>query len=230
MSTRSITPLTLVLDADRDLGRDDVRAERGLQRVERAVEVGALAVEHVDEQHPRDVALGGDLPQPLRRDLGAHHGVDHEDRRLADAQRAERVGDEARLPGRVEQVDLALVPLERAQRDRDRHLARLLVGLGVGGGGAVLDAAEAVQHAGLEQQRLVQRRLARPAVADERHVANRLRRCVPCLLLSWGGSQTYRLCPDGHGRGGCMHPRGRDGACAVPRVARMRGPAQALVR
>ena len=108
MSTRSITPLAFVLAADRDLGRDDVRAERGLQRLERAVEVGALAVEHVDEEHAGDVALGGDLPQPPRRDLGAHHGVDHEDRRLADAQRAERVGDEARLTRGVEEVDLAV--------------------------------------------------------------------------------------------------------------------------
>ena len=165
----------LLLGADRDLGRDDVRPERALELLQRPKEVGPLAVEHVDEQHPRDVMLGGDLPQPARADLDAHHGVDHEDRRLADAQRAERVGDEARLAGRVEQVDLAPGPLEGAERRRDRHLAGLLVGLGVGGGGPVDDIAQAGQHPGLKQQRLVQRGLAGSAMADEGHIANRFR-------------------------------------------------------
>ena len=99
----------LVLGADRDLGRDDVRAEGALERVERAEEVGPLAVEHVHEDQPREVQLGRALPQAGRRDLDAHHRVDDEDRRLAHAQRAERVGDEARLAWRVEQVDLAFV-------------------------------------------------------------------------------------------------------------------------
>ena len=121
----------VVLGADRDLGRDDVLAEGGLELVERAEEVGALAVEHVHEDHPREVELGGALPQARRRDLDAHHGVDDEDGRLADAQRAERVGDEAGLTGRVDQVDLAVVPLERAEVRADRHLPRLLVGVGV---------------------------------------------------------------------------------------------------
>ena len=110
MSTRSTRRCTSSADADRDLGRDDVRPERGLQRLERAEEVGTLAVEHVHVQHPCDVELGGPLPQPPGADLRAHHRVDHEHRRLADPQRAERVGDEARLARRVEQVDLALAP------------------------------------------------------------------------------------------------------------------------
>jgi hypothetical protein len=165
----------LLLAAHRDLGRHDVLPERGLERLERAVEVGPLTVEHVDEQHPRDVMLGGDLPQPARADLDAHHAVDHEDRRLADAQRAERVGDEARLAGRVEQVDLAPGPLEGAERRRDRHLAGLLVGLGVGGGRAFGHTAGPSQHPGLKQQRLVQRGLAGSAMADEGHIANRFR-------------------------------------------------------
>ena len=166
----------LLLVPDRDLGRDDVGAEGGLQRLERAVEVGALAVQHVDAEHARDVALGGDLPQAARRDLGAHHGVDDEDGGLAHAQGAERVRDEARLA-------------RGAERHRDRHLARLLVGLGIGGGGAVDDGAQAGQHTGLEQERLVQRRLAGTAVADQSHVANRFRAVSHASLLSVGAAQ-----------------------------------------
>ena len=105
-------------------------------------------------------------------DLDAHHGVDDEDGRLAHAQGAERVGDEAGLAGGVEEVDLAVVPLERAQRRADRHLARLLVGVAVGGRGALGDRPEPVEHAGLVEQGLVQRGLAAAAVADECHVAD----------------------------------------------------------
>ena len=106
----------LVLGADRDLGGDDVLAESGLERFERAEEVGALAVEHVDEHQPGEVELGRPLPQPVGVDLDAHHRVDHEHRGLAHAQRAERVGDEARIARGVDQVDLAVLPLEARQR------------------------------------------------------------------------------------------------------------------
>ena len=162
----------LVLRADRDLGRDHVRAEGALERLERAEEVGALAVEHVHEDQARDAELGRALPEPLGRDLDAHHGVDDEDGGLAHAQRAERVGDERGLAGRVDQVDLDVAPLEGGQRRRDRHPARLLVLVGVRDGRAVGHVAEAGDRPRLEQERLVQRGLAAATVADERHVAN----------------------------------------------------------
>ena len=162
----------VLLGADRDLGGDDVLAEGGLQRLQGAEEVGALAIEHVHEDHAREVELGGALPQAGGVDLDAHHGVDDEDGRLAHAQGAERVGDEAGLAGGVEEVDLAVVPLERAQRRADRHLARLLVGVAVGGRGALGDRPEPVEHAGLVEQGLVQRGLAAAAVADQCHVAD----------------------------------------------------------
>ena len=112
-------PRQLLLGAHRDLRGDHVGAERRLQLLQRAEEVGALAVEHVDEQHPRDVELGGARPQARGGDLDAHHPVDHEHRRLTHSQRAQRVRYEARLPRSVEQVDLALSPLKRAQRGGD---------------------------------------------------------------------------------------------------------------
>jgi len=146
----------VVLGADRDLRRDDVRAEGLLAGLQRAEEVGALAVEHVHEDHPREVELLGACPQAARGDLDAHDGVDDEDGRLADAHRAEGVGDEAGLARGVEQVDLALVPFEGAERRGDRHLAGLLVGLGVRDRRAVEDRAEPVRRTGLEEQRLVQ--------------------------------------------------------------------------
>ena len=162
----------LVLRADRDLRRHHVRAEGGLERVQRAEEVGPLAVEHVHVDEPGDAQLGGPLPQPLGGDLDAHHAVDHEHGRLAHAQRAQGVGDEGRLAGRVDQIDLDVAPLEGGQRRGDRHPARLLVLVGVRDGRAVGDRAQPVDGARLEQERLVQRGLAAPAMTDERHVAD----------------------------------------------------------
>ena len=110
MSTRSITPRTscsapIGISVATTCGPKAALSESSV-----AEEVGPLAVEHVDEDQPRDVELLGARPQARRRDLDAHHRVDDEDRRLAHAQRAERVGDEARLARRVEQVDLAVLP------------------------------------------------------------------------------------------------------------------------
>ncbi len=132
-----------------------MRAVGGLERVERAEEVGPFAIEHVHEQQAREIELSGALPQPGGVDLDAHHGVDDEDRGLAHAQGAERVGNEARVAGSVDQVDLAVLPFERGQRGRDRHLTRLLIGVGVGYRRAVDHRAQPVDRSGLEKQRLV---------------------------------------------------------------------------
>ena len=58
--------------------------------------------------------------------------VDDDDGGVGDPQGGDRVGDEAGLARRVDQVDLAAVVLEAGDRGADRHLALLLVGLEVG--------------------------------------------------------------------------------------------------
>ena len=89
-------------------------------------------------------------------------------------------------PGVSSRLTLRSCHSKRAERRRDRHLARLLVGVGVGDGGAVGHRAQPVGRAGLEQQRLVQRGLAGPAVADEGHVADAIRGLVHDYLLPPG--------------------------------------------
>jgi len=168
----------LVLGADRDLGGDDVGAERVLELLERAEEVGPLAVEHVDVDQPRDPEVLGAVPQALGRDLDAHHGVDDEDRRLADTQRAEGVGDEARLAGGVDQVDLRVAPVEGGEAGADGHAARLLVVVGVRDRGSVCHRAESGRRAGLEEQGLHQRRLPAASVAHQGHIADPVCGCV----------------------------------------------------
>ena len=162
----------VVFGPDRDLGRDDVGAEGALQRVEGGEEVGALAIEHVDEDEPSEALVVGAAPEPLGVDLDPHRGVDHDDRRIGDPQRGDGVGDEARLAGGVDQVDLAAFVLEGRDRGVNRHLALLLVGLVIGDRGAVGDRSEPVRRTGLEQHRLVQARLAAAPVPDQGDIAN----------------------------------------------------------
>ena len=97
---------------------------------------------------------------------------DDDERALDDVERRDRVRLEAGVAGRVDQVDLASLPLEEGERGGQRHLALLLVLVPVGDRAAGLDGAEAVDLAGLEEHRLDQRGLARPAMADDGDVAD----------------------------------------------------------
>jgi hypothetical protein len=189
MSTRSITPRSRARSRSGSRSRRRA-ARRRLQRLERAEEVGALAVEHVDEQQARDVELGG--ARFHSRVVVTSTPITALTTKIADSQTRSAPSASAMKLGRrgVDQVDLALLPLERGERRRDRHLARLLVGVGVRHGRAVDDAAEPVDRAGLEQQRLVQRGLPATAVADERHVANPIRGLVHATPLSPRGRET----------------------------------------
>ena len=169
----------LVLRPDRDLRRHCVRAEGLLERVERPEEVRALAVEHVHEQEPRKPLLVGALPEPLGVDLDTHHRVHDDHGRVHDAKRPEGVGDERRLAGRVDQVDLAIRVLERRHTGANRHRALLLVLLEIGHRRAVIDLPQAVDDPGLEQECLAEAGLPTPPMTDQRNVANPIRSLVP---------------------------------------------------
>ena len=162
MCSRSTTASETVLLTDRQADRDEVLGQLRLQRLERGREVGALPVEQVDVRDARQPELLAALPQADRRDLDAEHARDDEQRALDDPQRAERLGLEARIAGRVDQVELAAVPGRGRERRGDRQSASALVVVVIRDGGAVGDAPEAADLARLVEQRLGQRRLPRP--------------------------------------------------------------------
>ena len=164
------------LFADRELQRRDAGAELLLELVERALERRALAVELVDEDRARDAALLGELPRDLGLHLDAFDRGDDEQREVGGLERGGDVADEVGVAGRVEQVDLVAVELERRERERHRDPAALLLGIEVADGRAVLDPAQAGDRAGDEEQRLGQRRLPGAAVPDEGDVADLGRR------------------------------------------------------
>src|SRR5262249_43483611 len=146
----------------------DHRAAAGLpQRLQRAIEAGALAIEPIHDDQPRQAEL-----LRLRPDLfGLHHhaadrvddyqhGVDHAER---GAYVAEAVAD----AGRVNQIDLGLVPFGVGEAGGERVLARDLFFVEVGGSGALVDLAEPVHHTGVAQDGRGELRLAASGVPGD---------------------------------------------------------------
>ena len=136
------------------------------------IEVGALAVEHVDEQHPGEAELVRHVLHARRAHLEPHHPVDDDERALDDAKRAPCLALEARVARHVQQVDLAVLPRRVGERQRDRHPPLLLVLVPVADGGAGVDRAEPVDLVGLKEQRLDEGRLAGATMADDCDVAD----------------------------------------------------------
>ena len=157
--------------ADRNVHGHDAALEPPPQRVQRAEEVGALAVESVDDDRARQLELRGELPDLLGLHLDAGDRVDDHHRRLDDGEAGPGVGDEVAVPGRVDEVDvMALVVAVRHGRV-DRDLPLDLVGVEVGGGGAVIHLAQSGDGAGREQHGLDHRGLAHPAMTNDTDVA-----------------------------------------------------------
>ena len=123
-----------------------------------------------------DAAVVGDAPRNLGLHLDAFDRGHDEDGEVGDAQRGGDVADEVGVARRVDDVDLVALVLERGDRQRHRDAAAGLFGVEVGDGVAVLDLPEPGDRARHEEQRLGERGLPGAAVADQRDVADLLRR------------------------------------------------------
>ena len=99
-------------------------------------EVGALAVEHVAEEDAGEPACVGARPEPLGLDLDAEDAVDDHEGGLDDPQRGDGVGEEARIAGRVEEVEAESSALDVRKAGRQAELPALLVVVVVGDGRA----------------------------------------------------------------------------------------------
>src|SRR5207244_9616298 len=73
---------------------------------------------------------------------------------------------------RVDQVDLAALTLEMRERSGERHLPALLVLVPVADRRSRFDGAETVDRACLEEHRLEEGGLTRPAMSDDGDVAD----------------------------------------------------------
>ena len=180
----------LVLRPDRQMNGDTARRELVLDLRQRAVEVGALAVEHVHEQDARQPELVGEVLDARSAHLEPHDRVDDDQRSLHDAERAAGLALKARITRNVDEVDLAALPARVSERQRDRHLPLLLVLVPVGDRGAGVDRTQSIDLVGLIQQRLDEGRLARPAMADDGDVAD-------LSGLDWGHGRPFLLVMSG---------------------------------
>ena len=162
--------LEAVLLAHGQVQRDETALQATRERFERAIEVGALTIEAIDDDRARQIVVVGELPDFLRLDLHARHRVDDDQRRLDDTQPGARVRDEVAVPRRVHEVDPVALPLAVREGRVDRDLALDLVGVEVGGRRPVVDLAETVDRARGEEHRLDERRLAHSPMADDADV------------------------------------------------------------
>ena len=154
------------LGADRDLQHQRGGAEPLDHHVDAAEEVRTGAVELVDEAHPRHVVLLRLPPDLLGLRLDTGDTVEHRDSTVEDAERALHLDGEVDVPGGVDDVDLVTLPRRRRGGGGDGDPPLLLLVHPVHDGAAVVDLADLVRDAGVEQDALGRGGLAR---VDMRH-------------------------------------------------------------
>ena len=205
----------VALRADRQLEHGAGRSEAVLDAVEGTVEVGTGAVHLVDEAHPRNVVLVGLAPHRLGLRFDAGDAVEHRNGTIEHAERALDFDGEVDVAGGVDDVDRVVTPLARGGRRGDGDASLLLLLHPVHGRGAVVDLADLVGLAGVVEDPLGRRGLARvdvghdPDVPGVGEVVTALGHDVQVSLFENESSGSWS---------GPAHPVTRPGACP-----RMRG-------
>ncbi len=157
--------------ADRELDRHGLGAQTVADRLDRLVEVGADLVHLVDEDDARNLVLVGLTPDGLGLRLDAGVAVQHRHGAVEHAQRTLDFNGEVHVAGGVDDVEALLFPEGGRRGGRDGDAAFLLLVHPVHGGGAVVDFADLVGLAGVIQDPLGRRRLARVDVGHDAEVA-----------------------------------------------------------
>jgi hypothetical protein len=93
--------------------------------------------------------------------------VHQQDGRVRGGETLDDLGREVGVSGGVDELDPRPFVLQAGDGERQRLLALLLLGLVVQAGGAVIDAAEPRDRAGIEKEALGQRRLAGPGMGGQ---------------------------------------------------------------
>ena len=95
--------------------------------LEDAGEVRVLAVHAVDDDDARAGRAVGDLPGAVGADLRPGDRIDDHERHVRGLDAANDLGDEVRVAGRVDEVDLLPFPLDRQEREVQAELSLVLV-------------------------------------------------------------------------------------------------------
>ena len=149
---------------------------RSLIEVDGCVEVGADPVHLVDEADPRDLVAIGLAPDGFRLGLDACDSVEDGHRSIENTEAALHLDGEVHVPGRIDNVDSVAAPLGSCCRRGDRDPALLLLDHPVHGRGALVDLTHLVDAAGVEEDALGRRGLARVDVGHDPDVPGLLER------------------------------------------------------
>ncbi len=166
----------VVLRADRDLDRHRIGAEPVAHRLHGREEVRAGAVHLVDEGDARHLVLVRLPPDRLGLGLHARDRVEDGDGAVEDAQAALDLDRKVHVPGRIDDVDPIVAPERRRRGRRDRDAALLLLGHPVHRRGALVHLAHLVGAAGVVEDPLGRRRLARVDVGHDPDVPDAVER------------------------------------------------------
>ncbi len=165
-----------VFGADRALHRDerDRPSQLGSEGTQRPIEVGAAAIELVDEGHGADAVTHRLSPDRLGLRFDAGDGVDEQHTSVEHAQGSLHFDGEVDVSGRVDEGDGGVAPRAAHRRGRDGDAHLLLFGIEVGGGVAVVHLAARVDLPREVQDALGEGGLAGVDVGDDADVAQRV--------------------------------------------------------
>ncbi len=144
-------PGEIFLAAQGQLQRQRQHVEFVLDLADHVEKVGADAVHLVDVSDPGDVVLGRLAPDLLGLGLDAADAAQDDDGPVEHAQRALDLGGEVDVAGGINDVDAVVVPEAGGGGGGDGDAALLLLLHPVHDGGAVVDLAHLVGHAGIVQ-------------------------------------------------------------------------------
>ena len=143
-----------VLLTDGDLHGDRIGGQAHTDGGEGVKEIGADLVHLVDEADARHVVLVRLAPDSFRLRLDALFRVEDDHRPVEHAQTAFDLGREVDVPGRVDQVEREVLPVQRDRGAVDGDAALLLLNVEVGDGGSVVDIAHLVRGAAVVEHAL----------------------------------------------------------------------------
>ena len=145
-------------------------AEQFLDVLHQLGEIDVLGVHLVQHDHASQARVARLVENATRVDPDPRLGVDHHDRRIDGAQRADRLSDVVRVARRVDDVEPLAGVLEVDHRAFDRVLVLLLFIVEIADAGAVIDAGWPAEGPGEGQQLIDERRLAGRTVAAKGYV------------------------------------------------------------
>src|SRR5262249_10687875 len=144
-------PFEIALLADGKVNGDGGASKHFLDTIEGALKIGALAIEFIYDDSPREIVFVGEGPDFFSLHLDAGHAIDQDKRGIGRDQGGLRIVNKDVVPGGVQDVDLGLFPLGNGDGCGDRDFAADLFVIEVRNRVAFIDSEEAVRSSGGEE-------------------------------------------------------------------------------